>query len=161
MYRNDHSRRSKIEIFENGFLVSTPDGADRVMLADVRGVSAYKRDAITTDLICCDIETASPKGPMVRTIHEEMSGFHEVMAKLEELPGFYRYWREAVILPPFAQNFTILYRQNLDFNDIYAGTPSHGEKAAEQPEEDPEPKWLWPFVYAAIFIAVFLAAIIS
>jgi len=123
MFTDDPLKRSKIETFEDGFSVSTPDGVDRVMLSSVKGASAYKRDQFITDLICCDIETYSTKGVLVRTIHEEMTGFHEAMSKLEELPGFYRYWREAVILPAFVQNYTELYRDGHDFSELGAENP--------------------------------------
>ena len=46
---------------------------------------------------------------MIRTIHEELAGFDTAMASFEILPGFDRRWREAVILPPFATNRTIVY----------------------------------------------------
>lgn len=121
------SRESKIDLFEGGFSVSTPDGVDKVFLENVRAVAAYKRDEITVDSVCCDIETASQNGPMLRTINEDMIGFHEAMAKLEELPGFYRYWRETIILPAFVQNYTELYREGHDFSKLGVDNPPRNE----------------------------------
>lgn len=101
------------------------------MLENVIGVDAYKRDEFVVDRVCCDIVTGSQSGPMVRTINEDMTGFHEAMAKLEELPGFYRYWREVVILPPFVRNFTVLYREGHDFSERDAANPPRDQYDAE------------------------------
>jgi hypothetical protein len=107
-------REAKIAITDNGFTIFTPNGFDIVSLEQVSAVVAYKLDELTTDLVCCDIVTGSGDGEQIRTIHEELAGFDDLMAHLEILPGFDRKWREAVILPPFAENRTILYERGAD-----------------------------------------------
>lgn len=67
-------------------------------LPDVRAVVFYKRDEITTDLICCDVEVAGH----VWTFHEEAAGWSDLIAHLSALPGFRDALYEAVVSPPFA-----------------------------------------------------------
>jgi hypothetical protein len=104
-------RKAEIIVTDNGFAIVTPKGIDTVSLDEVSAILAYKRDELATDLICCDIVTGPAGGEQVRTIHEEIPGFNAVMARLESLPGFDRQWRKAVILPPFAENRTIIFKR--------------------------------------------------
>jgi hypothetical protein len=80
-----------------------------VSFAEVSAIVAYKLDELTTDLVCCDIVTGAGHGKQIRTIHEELLGFDTAMKAFEALPGFDRQWREAVLLPPFATNRTVVY----------------------------------------------------
>jgi len=108
-------RKSEITSTDSGFAIVTQKGTDTVSLDDVSAVIAYKIDELTTDLVCCDIVTSSGEGEQIRTVHEELPGFENLMARLEALPGFNRKWREAVILPPFAENRTIIYERRARF----------------------------------------------
>jgi hypothetical protein len=38
----------------------------RIPLSDIQQVTFYKRDELTTDLICCDVELAGRFGPSMR-----------------------------------------------------------------------------------------------
>lgn len=67
-------------------------------LDDVAKVTFYKRDDLTTDLICCDIVA----GGRVWTFHEDQPGWNALIQHLEALPGFRRDWFEAISQPPFA-----------------------------------------------------------
>ncbi|MES2496997.1 MAG: hypothetical protein V4618_12855 [Pseudomonadota bacterium] len=142
--------RSRIEISEDGFTVFTSDGADEVNLEDVTDISVYKRDLLTTDLICCDIESETAKGNVVRTVHEEMDGFMELEEKLKHLPGFYRDWRTVVILPAFQENYTVVYRRGVDFEAVYSDTPSHAQRQFDVQEHDGGSDWPW--VIAAVLL---------
>ena len=62
----------------------------------------YKRDEITADLICCDVEI----GGKVWTFHEEADGWLDLITHLSALPGFRVDWYEAVVSPPFATSET-------------------------------------------------------
>ncbi|PTQ12397.1 hypothetical protein CLG96_05800 [Sphingomonas oleivorans] len=92
--------------------MTTAKRADTICFEDVSRVVVYKLDALTTDLICCDIITGSAGAEQVRTVHEEIYGFEALMLRLEKLPGFDRKWREKVILPPFAENRTIAFQRS-------------------------------------------------
>ena len=75
---------------------------------DVTDVSAYKRDLLTTDLICFAISTAE----QAIEIHEEMQGWQALIEALPTyLPGMpeQTQWFNTVALPPFATNVTKLF----------------------------------------------------
>ena len=83
----------------------TPAVLAQLPLPDVRAVVFYKRDEITTDLICCDVEVAGH----VWTFHEEAAGWPDLIAHLSALPGFRTDWYKAVVSPPFATAETIAF----------------------------------------------------
>lgn len=102
-------QKPKIVTTDNGFAIVTAKNTDAVSLDEVRAIVAYKLDELTTDLVCCDIVTGAADGEQIRTIHEELLGFDAAMKAFEALPGFDRQWRDAVVLPPFATNRTVIY----------------------------------------------------
>ena len=101
-------RKPEIIATDRGFAIVTARGADAVSVDEVSAIVAYKLDELTTDLVCCDIVTGAGDGEQIRTIHEELPGFDAAMASFETLPDFNRKWRDAVILPPFAANRTVI-----------------------------------------------------
>jgi hypothetical protein len=78
---------------------------DHLPLEAIETVTFYKRDEITTDLICCDVEI----GGKVWFFHEEAQGWDLLIQYLEKLPGFRSDWYAAVAQPPFATNETVAY----------------------------------------------------
>ena len=104
-------RNAEIIATDNGFAIVTPKRTETVSLDQVSAIVAYKIDELTTDLVCCDIVIGFGDGEQIRTIHEEIPGFGAVMVRFETLPGFNRNWRESVIVPPFAENRTIIYKR--------------------------------------------------
>ncbi len=73
-------------------------------LADVRRVEFYKRDELTTDLICCNITLNGKAGAEeVIFAHEEMPHWDELIQRLEFLGGFDVEWFSQVSQPPFAE----------------------------------------------------------
>ena len=85
---------------------STPD-LITLPLSDIEAVVFYKRDEVTADLICCDVEA---KG-QVWTFHEDASGWDGLIAHLSSLPGFRSDWYSAVVGAPFATNETVAFRR--------------------------------------------------
>lgn len=81
------------------------DIRERLPLTDIQKVTFYKRDELTTDLICCDVEACG------RTwfFHEEADGWDDFVRYLEQLPGIRRAWYEAVVPPTFARSETIAF----------------------------------------------------
>lgn len=88
-------------------MTTTPAVLSRLPLSDVRAVVFYKRDEITTDLICCDVEVAGH----VWSFNEEAAGWPDLIAHLSVLPGFRADWYEAVVSPPFATAETIAFNR--------------------------------------------------
>ncbi|MET0308215.1 MAG: hypothetical protein ABW023_05865 [Sphingomonas sp.] len=71
-----------------------------IPMAEIDAVIFYKRDEITTDLICCEISTAHTHW----RFHEEMKGWDTLLNWLRQLPGFREDWFAQVSQPPFAES---------------------------------------------------------
>jgi len=78
-------------------------------LSSVLKVLAYKRDELTTDLICFDVTTDAAGGARTWLFHEEQPGFEEIARELALLPGFLTDWRDHVVKPAFASCEIVLY----------------------------------------------------
>lgn len=76
-------------------------------LPEVRSVIFYKRDEVTTDLICCDVQVAS----RVWTFHEEMTGWRDLIIHLSAPPDFLADWFEVVVCPPFSTSVTVAFER--------------------------------------------------
>ena len=74
-------------------------------LTEVTKVTFYKRDEVTTDLICCDVLVADE----VWSFHEELAGWGLLLDHLEGLPSFRAHWFTAVSQPPFATSETVAF----------------------------------------------------
>lgn len=74
-------------------------------LADIETVTFYKRDEITTDLLCCDVAI----GGKIWTFHEELVGWELLIQHLEKLPNFRMDWLSAVTQPPFAKSEIVAF----------------------------------------------------
>lgn len=81
------------------------DIREQLPLADIQKVTFYKRDELTTDLICCDVEARG----QTWFFHEEAEGWDEFLRYLERLPTFRKDWYEAVVQPPFAASETVAF----------------------------------------------------
>jgi len=81
------------------------DIRQQLPLTYIQKVTFFKRDELTTDLICCDVEA----GGQVWFFHEEAEGWDALVHYLEELPGFRADWYQAVVQPPFATSETVAY----------------------------------------------------
>lgn len=57
---------------------------------DIQEVAFFKRDELTTDLVCCEIAVSNKNGVETWFFHEEASGWGEVLKLVERLPGFDR-----------------------------------------------------------------------
>lgn len=77
----------------------------QIPLMEVDKVTFYKRDEVTTDLICCDVVIANE----VWSFHEEFIGWDLLLAHLGNLPDFREDWFSAVSQPPFATSETVAF----------------------------------------------------
>lgn len=76
-------------------------------LTEIIKVTFYKRDEITTDLICCDVEA---KGS-AWAFNEEQVGWDMLLQHLNKLPDFRNDWYASVSQPPFATSDTVAFRR--------------------------------------------------
>jgi hypothetical protein len=79
----------------------------RLPLADVEQVVFYKRDELTTDLICCDVKIAG----RVWTFHEALDGWRLLISHLTALPGFRSDALAAISEPPFLFSEAVAFRR--------------------------------------------------
>ena len=81
-------------------------------LAEVSRVEFFKRDEVTSDLICCEISLLGKDGPgNVIFAHEEMAHWDELLRKLEFLGGFDVEWFSQVSLPAFAESRYVAFQR--------------------------------------------------
>jgi hypothetical protein len=71
--------------------------ATDIPLQAIERVEFFKRDELTTDLICCEF-TAQGQSFF---FHEEMRDWSDLISKLEGLDGFRKDWFSQVSQPPF------------------------------------------------------------
>ena len=83
------------------------DIRQQLPLADIGRVTFYKRDELTTDLICCEVEACG----QTWFFHEEADGWEEFLCYLERLPNFRTDWPQAVGHPAFAANETVAFER--------------------------------------------------
>jgi hypothetical protein len=82
-----------------------------IELDNIQQVTFFKRDELTTDLICCEIAVSESNGGQTYFFHEEAEAWSAVIALVEQLPGFDQKWREKVVHPAFAENRTTAFRR--------------------------------------------------
>lgn len=81
------------------------DLEEQLPLSAIAEVTFYKRDEVTTDLICCEVQANGETW----FFHEEAEGWDAVIDHLKQLPGFKSDWYEAVVRPPFASSKVVAY----------------------------------------------------
>ena len=80
----------------------------RLPLSEIGQVTFYKRDEITTDLICCDVMG----GGETWFFHEEVDGWKLLIRHLEALQAFQQDWFAQVSQPPFALSEIVAFRRS-------------------------------------------------
>ena len=83
----------------------TKDVIKQLPLVEIDKVTFYKRDQVTTDLICCDVAIADK----VWSFHEELPGWKLLIDHLHSLPNFRVDWFVSVSRPPFSTSETIAF----------------------------------------------------
>jgi len=81
---------------------------EQLPLSEIDSVTFYKRDELTTDLICCEVAT----GDSVRTFHEELPGWEMLLQHLYKLPGFLTDWFALVSQPAFETKKTVAFTRS-------------------------------------------------
>ena len=73
----------------------------------IRRIVAFKRDLLTTDLLCLLLELDD--GPM--EINEQMIGYAAIEGAMLETLGLGAEWKMAVLFPAFEANATTIYER--------------------------------------------------
>ncbi len=74
---------------------------------EITEVVFYKKDLMTTDLICVEIHS----GENFTFYHEEWDGWRELIDQLEELSEFDMEWYLKVVKPAFEPCFYTAYKK--------------------------------------------------
>jgi hypothetical protein len=77
-------------------------------LAEIERVTFFKRDELTTDLICCDVQAVGRDW----FFHEEMVGWELLLDRLKGLPGFRTDWFSAISQPAFVSAETVAFQRH-------------------------------------------------
>jgi hypothetical protein len=86
----------------------TPALLDRLSLTEIDRITFFKRDELTTDLLCCDVQRNGQNW----FFHEEMPGWDLLLDHLKGLPGFREDWFATVSQPAFVSAETIAFRRS-------------------------------------------------
>ena len=101
----------QIHLTEDGFTLL--EGGRPLLTASwvgIRSVAVFKRDLITTDLVCFEL-AVDPDGELW-LVNEDIPGFADLAAALaRHLPGFVATWHEDVVKPAFAPNHQVLFQR--------------------------------------------------
>lgn len=109
MSRWGTKKPERIVVSADGFdVLRDSDLLGRVRFDDILSVEAYKRDELTTDLVCFDITTVGEL-PVTWFVHEEVPGWLELVKALQHLSGFDTTWPGKIIQPAFAESRTVIY----------------------------------------------------
>jgi hypothetical protein len=102
-------QQSRVVVLDDGFeAFRGTESVGKTRFDAIIGVEAYKRDELTTDLICFDI-LVEAELPMTWRIHEEVEGWPELVEALQRLPGFDADWHAKVFQPAFAESRIVIY----------------------------------------------------
>lgn len=98
----------KISANDDGFTL--PQTEKQVPWSNLMQVESYKRDFLTTDLICLEL-TFAVNGGLVKTeIDEEMEGYDGFVREMElHISVLEKKWKETVMKPAFAKNRIVVY----------------------------------------------------
>jgi hypothetical protein len=77
---------------------------------DVEEVRAFKRDLVTTDLICLEFKKLGKEE--YYEINEEMAGYHDLLELIpEHLTKFNLEWFSSIARPAFASNHQVIWKR--------------------------------------------------
>lgn len=94
---------SRFDICQSGkTIVSIPWTA-------ITGITAFKRDLITVDILCLEIEVTHGGRSEVYEVNEEMKGFENLISQLDKRFSLKDNWREFVLRPPFKEQKIMLW----------------------------------------------------
>lgn len=86
---------------------TVPGLLDELPLEEIEAVTFYKRDEVTTDLICCEVTVAG------RTLffNEDSDGWDALIRHLQQLPGFRADWFAVVSKPVFLRSEMVAFHR--------------------------------------------------
>ena len=101
-----HGEQYILTADDHGFHVDGREESYEVRWSDIRAITTFKRDLLTTDLICLRFRISNDEWI---ELHEEMTGFHEMAGLMQDHFIIPEGWQDDVMLPPFAVNHRVLW----------------------------------------------------
>ena len=102
--QKDGPTMDTVMLTETGFAV----GDAAMDWTAIKRISAFKFDAVTMDDVYFEIQK---DGQFIR-LWGEQAGFQSFVIELESRFPDIAGWRQRILSPPFAENFTVLYVRN-------------------------------------------------
>jgi hypothetical protein len=104
-------RKSRLEVTEVGLrCFGAAKGAWMIRWSSIQEIEGFKRDLITTDLICLLIKYEEDSEKVMEIeINEDIEGFLDVERELQRRGFLGSSWREWVTLPPFQERRFLLF----------------------------------------------------
>jgi hypothetical protein len=98
---------------DTGFEIVNPGGSgEEVLWNEIEEVHAFKRDLITTDMICLEFKRSGKE--QYYEVNEEMAGYQDLLQAMQKyLPGFNLSWIPGTTLPPFATNHQTIWKRSV------------------------------------------------
>jgi hypothetical protein len=93
---------------DDGFEISYGDFQQELRWADITEIDVYKSDLMIYD----QIEMRIVNGDKFFTISEELPGWYQFIIKTKEIfPDIAKDWDLTIPFPPFATNYTVIYKK--------------------------------------------------
>lgn len=102
-----HRNVSTLTLTANGFALNRAGHATEVSWDEVTRIFTFKRDLMTVDLMCLAFETSSA----AVEIDEDMAGYGEVEAEMEQRLSIEPDWKLRVMFPAFAPNMEAIFER--------------------------------------------------
>jgi len=107
-WKKRKKRIEKIELTENGFQVNYDEEIKQFEWSEIKKLTGFKVDRLTTDDICLKVESDNK----VSFATEEFEGWRNFMNELlNKFPQIDKNWEENIAIPAFERNETELYNQ--------------------------------------------------
>lgn len=98
---------SSVRVTDEGFVLSTTRDVFSARWDDVRRISAFKRDLVTTDSVCLEIFLHA--SGEIWELCDETDGFWELVRAIKRVyPESQQEWQRAVMHPAFAERHTLI-----------------------------------------------------
>ncbi len=96
------------EYFDNGFKIQLKDSSKTINWSEINQINAYKKDVYAYDLVVMEIVF----GENALSINEETPGWFQLVIKLKEVfESIPKDWQIIITQPPFATNYTTIYKR--------------------------------------------------
>ena len=93
---------------ENGFEIKLKDSIETIKWAEIDEINAFKKDVYAYDLVAMEIVC----GRNSFSVNEETPGWFQLVIKLKEIfESIPEDWEVTITQPPFATNFTTIYKR--------------------------------------------------